>query len=598
MKLTEIDFFYNTPFNDFQNFIHFKSDEERDSFFEGRYNMMSYIPPRRFNFVKDRLSLRTTLTTKQTYGLNYCRFRSEFDNNKWYYARVINTRYINDGVTVIDMVLDVVTTFLTGDFTKDIGLVQVQRMSLAGANLVKYKQWIMNNNDVLSFPKQYTRQFIEAWKHYYVVFTTSVSLLEDFGDEDNPKLKTSSGQTYDGIVSPVDLYCCKNQSDFTNLMNYLRDYPWISQNINNVAIIPSDVVDDNDLKRVSGAKMDGINSAQVYQFKQNGKTRSFTMNGISLPKENFDEYFNFDDFVPFWALRQEYANIELNAWNGQQVTLAPCFLPDDGLKMIAQSTFGYHNEIRCFPDRYKDDGENSINGLYRGTYANQAIIFNVFDDIPVLVDNYKLGKAQTAHQRALNNDRQISNRISDVMNPNKSLQDRFFNAVSLTTSVWGGGVLGTAKNALGQFTSEWEYYRDQNAKFADLAINAPSVSSQNNSQSFNMSKGIFGVTVRFASIGTENMERVLTYYNTFGFDFAGQLLKLQEPDKLPMLTYYQFSGNWVLPNVPPQFMEQLKIECQNGIKLWKNKNIDNPFTQNTRYNMESYNDIYGDNNGL
>ena len=49
----------------------------------------------------------------------------------------------------------------------------------------------------------------------------------------------------------------------------------------------------------------------------------------------------------------------------------------------------------------------------------------VFDDIPVLVDNYKLGKAQTAHQRALNNDRQISSRISDVMNPNKSLQDRF-----------------------------------------------------------------------------------------------------------------------------------------------------------------------------
>lgn len=254
--------------------------------------------------------------------------------------------------------------------------------------------------------------------------------------------------------------------------------------------------------------------------------------------------------------------------------------------MIAQSTFGYHNEIRCFPDQYKDDGENSINGLYRGTYINQGITFDVFDDIPVLVDNYKLGKAQTAHQRALNNDRQISSRISDVLNPNKSLQDRFFNAVSLTTSLAGGGVLGVAKNALGQFTSEWEYYRDQNAKFADMAISAPSVGSQNNSQSFNMSKGIFGVTVRFASIGAENMERVLTYYNTFGFDFSGQLLHLEKPDSLPMLNYYQFAGNWVLPGVPPQFMEQLKVQCQNGIKLWKNNGTDNPFTQNTRFNME------------
>jgi len=444
----------------------------------------------------------------------------------------------------------------------------------------------MNNNDVLSFPKQYTHQLIEAWKDYFVVFTTSVSLKEDFGDEDNPKLKTSSGQTYDGIVSPVDLYCCKSQSDFTNLMSYLKDYPWISQNINNVAIVPAEVVDEKDLKKVSNAKMDGINSANVYQFKQNGKTRSFQMNGITVPAENFDEYFNFDDGVPDWAYRVEYTNIELNAWNGQQVTLAPCFLPKEGLQMIAQSTFGYHNEIRCFPNRYKDDGENSINGLYRGTYANQAIIFDVFDDIPVLVDNYKLGKAQTAHQRALNNDRQISSRISDVMNPNKSLQDRFFNAVALTTSVWGGGIIGTAKNALGQFTSEWEYYRDQNAKFADMAISAPSVGSQNNSQSFNMSKGIFGVTVRFASIGTENMDRVLTYYNTFGFDFSGQLLKLEKPDTLPMLNYYQFSGNWVLNDVPSQFMEQLKVECQNGIKLWKANSMNNPFRQNTRYNME------------
>lgn len=586
MKLTEIDFFYNTPFNDFQNFIHFKTDKERDDFFTGRYNMKVYEPARRFNFVKDRLELRTRLTTLETYGLNYLRFRSMFDNDRWYYARVMNVRYINDGVTALDLVLDVVTTFMQGDFTKDLGLVQVQRMSLAKNHIYKWRKWLMTNNDVLSFPKSYTRQFIEAWKNYFVVFTTSVSLLDDFGTEDDPKLKTSVGQTYDGIVSPVDLYCCKSQDDFTSLMKYLKDYPWISQNINNVAIIPSEVVDEKDLVKVKDAKQDGINSANIYQFKNKGKTRSFVMNNITLPKENFDEYFNFDDSIPFWALRQEYANIELNAWNGQQVALAPIFLPDYGLKMIAQSTFGYHNEIRCFPDQYKDDGENSINGLYRGTYINQGITFDVFDDIPVLVDNYKLGKAQTAHQRALNNDRQISSRISDVLNPNKSLQDRFFNAVSLTTSLAGGGVLGVAKNALGQFTSEWEYYRDQNAKFADMAISAPSVGSQNNSQSFNMSKGIFGVTVRFASIGTENMERVLTYYNTFGFDFSGQLLHLEKPDTLPMLNYYQFAGNWILPGVPPQFMEQLKVQCQNGIKLWKNNGTDNPFTQNTRFNME------------
>lgn len=261
--------------------------------------MKVYEPARRFNFVKDRLELRTRLTTLETYGLNYLRFRSMFDNDRWYYARVMNVRYINNGVTALDLVLDVVTTFMQGDFTKDLGLVQVQRMSLAKNHIYKWRKWLMTNNDVLSFPKSYTRQFIEAWKNYFVVFTTSVSLLDDFGTEDDPKLKTSVGQTYDGIVSPVDLYCCKSQDDFTSLMKYLKDYPWISQNINNVAIIPSEVVDEKDLVKVKDAKQDGINSANIYQFKNKGKTRSFVMNNITLPKENFDEYFNFDDSIPF-----------------------------------------------------------------------------------------------------------------------------------------------------------------------------------------------------------------------------------------------------------------------------------------------------------
>lgn len=589
MKLTEIDFFYNTPFVDFQNFIHFKDNATRDKFFTGRYRMKSWDAPRRFNFVKDRLVLNTRLSTMETYGLNYLRFRSMFDDDKWYYARVMQTEYINDGVTRLYLVLDVVTTFMQGDFTKSIGNVQVQRMSITNNTFRKYKTWIMTNSDVLSFPKQYTHQLIESWKSFYVVFTSSVSLLQSFGDSDNPKLKTSTGQTYDGIVSPVDLYLCKSQSDFTNLMKYLKDYPWISQNINNVAIIPSEIVDDKDLQKISNASESGINSANVYTFKNGGKTQSFKLNSVSVPKSRFNEFFNYDDGVPEWAMREEYTNIEVDSWSGQQISLAPAFLPSDGLSIIAQSTFGYHNEIRVFPDRYKDDGENSIKGLYRGTYANQAIIFSVFDDIPVLIDNYKLGKAQTAHQRALNNDRQISSRINDVFNPRKSLQDRFFNAVSLTAGVAGGGILGTAKNALSQFTSEWEYYRDQNAKFADMAINAPSVGSQNNSQSFNMSKGIFGVTVKFSSIGTENMDRVVTYHNTFGFDFGGQMIKLEKPDSLPMLNYYQFSGNWFLDDVPPQFMQQLKVQCENGIKLWKNNWTDNPFKQDTRYNLEGLN---------
>lgn len=575
MKLTEFEFFYNTPFTDFQNFIHFTSNEERDEFFTNHYDKIQYTPPRRWNFVKDRLEISTRLTTEQTYGLNYARFRNQYDGDKWYYAYIHSSEYVSDGVTKLQLILDPVTTFMQGNFTSSIGRVEVKRMSVTHETFNKYKDYLMTNGDVLSFPKRYTSQAIEKWREFYVVFTCSVSLYKKFGTEQNPTLKTSTGQEYDRIVSPVDLYLVKSQSDFTNLMKKLQDYPWIAQNISNVAIIPGEAVDNDDLSIITGAEQDFVNNAGIYKFKNQGKTASFELESLRVPKSEFNSKFKFDDNVPEWALREEYSNIELDTWNGQTITLAPNMLPNQGLEMICQCMFGYHNEMRIFPNQYKDDNSNSINGLYRGTYANNAIIFSQFDDIPVLIDNYKLGKAQNAHQRELANSRTITGRAQTVLDNRASLQDRFFNALALTTGLMGG----IAKNAASQFTSEYEYYRDQNAKFADMAISAPTVGQQNNSQSFNIAKNIFGVTVKFSSIGKQNMRQVLRYYNTFGFDFGGQMVTLDPPDSLPIMNYYQFGGNWVLPNVPSQFMEQLKVQCENGIKLWKNNGQTNPFKQ-------------------
>ena len=64
--------------------------------------------------------------------------------------------------------------------------------------------------------------------------------------------------------------------------------------------------------------------------------------------------------------REEYGNITLTDWSGQTVNYNPAFLPSDGLQVYGQSTFGYHNEIRVFADKYQSDSqENSIDGLWR-----------------------------------------------------------------------------------------------------------------------------------------------------------------------------------------------------------------------------------------
>lgn len=579
MKLTTIEFFKNTPFTDFQNYIHFTSDQERDNFFaSGKYAVVSKST--NFNMVKDRLMIRVQMSTIETYGVNYCRWYNDFDQ-RYYYAYVMTSEYVNYDTIEFGLVLDLITTFCQGNFAKYINNPYVFRQSLTTATWNQYKNWLSTNSDTLVFPKTYTYQKVQRWLRYYVIFTCSVDLKSDFGDEDNPKLVTSDGQTYDGIVSPVNLYCAKAQGDFTALMNKLKDYPWIAQNIKNVAIVPAAVVDDDDLTEITGAKNDGVNASHICTFKNNGKTKTVDLDGLRMEKDILKQNFDFDTDIPDWVMREQYANIEMDDWAGQSVSLDPAFLPVSGLRIVAQAMFGYHNEIRVIPDQYKSsDSEPSVSGLYRGSYANSGIIFKVFDDIPVLVDNYKLSYASTAHQRQLANSRTITGRIDQITNPNTSLQDKFYNAVSLTTGLAGG----VASHALSQFNDEYEYYRTQKAELADKAISAPSVGEQNNSQSFNMSAGIFGVTLKFSSIGTY-VHQVIRYHNTFGFDFGGQLADIESIYSMPKMNFLKVDGNLTIPDMPAQFVQQLKATLQNGVKLWHNNGMANPFIQRLDDNM-------------
>lgn len=575
MKLAEIQLFKNTPFTDLVNTIHFKNDSERDSFFDNHYEKLTF--QNKFDMIKDRLTIQSPLTPIQTYGVNYARFRSEYDNDKWYYCFVTNCEYVNDRVMNIYLLVDTVMTFLQGDFTPFLSNVQVLRQSLNMQSFSSYKDYLLTNTDVLRFPKRYKYQSLQAWREQCVIFTSSVSLASNFGTEDDPKLRTSSGQTYDSVVSPVDLYLCATQGVFSNIMEVLSDYPWIIQNINNVAIVPADMVDNSDFEQFQSEHTKALNQIGFYTLKNNGKTKTQKLEKISASLSDINERL-FGGEVPPFIKREEYGNITLTDWSGQTVEYNPAFLPSDGLQIYGQSTFGYHNEIRVFADRYQSDNENSVDGLWRGAYTMNGLIFNQFDDIPVLVDNYKLSYAQSAHQRALANSKTLSGRINQITSPNTSVKDKLYNAVALTTSMYSKSPLGVATNAVGMMSNEYEFYRQQKAELEDKAISAPTVSSQNNSQVFNIAKGIYGVTVKYQSISENDIQQVIKYHALFGFDFK-QVVPVEKVDSCKKCNFLQCTGNFSLKNVPSVFLPQLKATLENGIRFWKNNNTDNPFGQ-------------------
>src|SRR5699024_12518169 len=104
-----------------------------------------------------------------------------------------------------------------------------------------------------------------------VLIVSSVDLLSDFCSEDNPTIKTSSGRVFDKITSPLNLYAFDIE-DFQKLMNALSKYPWISQNIKNMSLIPK-IFMENNLKIITFSSKDTLKDVD-YLYQVSGLNTS------------------------------------------------------------------------------------------------------------------------------------------------------------------------------------------------------------------------------------------------------------------------------------------------------------------------------------
>src|SRR5690606_15350104 len=134
MKQTNFRFFRNTPLIDFQNTIHFKNNSERDAFFleGGHYSELS-IQNVDFNFVRDRSTIDLPVSYDSMRGVNYCTFKSDFEQIR-YYAYVVSYEYIgsyNGQDTVrVYLLVDGIMTYTQGFALESLPNLSIQRQHL------------------------------------------------------------------------------------------------------------------------------------------------------------------------------------------------------------------------------------------------------------------------------------------------------------------------------------------------------------------------------------------------------------------------------------------------------------------------------------
>ena len=572
MKKTNFRFFKNTPLIDFQNTIHFSSNSERDNFFlNGNHYPELNVKNQDFNFIRDRSSIVIDVSYNDMQGVNYCTFKSDFESTR-YYAYVINYEYLNDDAIRVNLLIDGIMTYTQGTVLQQLPNLDISRQHLSVANYNNRIFELKNNGDVLkTHTKSYFKNDEILFDELIVLITSSVDLRGKFGSQDDPQMRTSKGKKFDKVTSPLNLYAC-DIDDFNELMDELSDYPWIAQNIKSMSLIPRLFMDDN-LRKINFASGDSLSGVDylhdVVGLKTNKNSLMNELKDVSYNINEAMQMFGLDPIQDKHLFRNEYTTSEVYNYSGGQLFIDNGQLNEDaGLSYYIDIITGHHNEMKLFVDRYR-----VARGFLQGSYVNDALVYDTFDDVPMLIDTFGLSMAKNANQRALAESKLVSNRIGNVMNPGADTKDRFFDAVSLATNF-------SPSNLFGKFTDEHDYYRQQQAEQMDMALETPSISQQTNGNSFNIANDMFGIHFKYSKPTDSEMRKIKKYYKLFGFQTEDKGEKLNPVNTMSICNYVQFSGTWTIPGADVSIAEMMKAQFQNGVRLWHNNGTANPMSQN------------------
>lgn len=568
MKLTTFKLFKNTMFVDMQNTLHFNSNAERDNWFDSHFTGSDCIEfPNRFNYRYDRGTVKVPKDMESLQGFNYCRFIDGWDG-KAYYAYIVKTTYLNDKTTQLDLVIDVVMTYTQGSVLENLQNVEVIRQHLPMQEIIKREEFLRNNNDVITTktmmftdPKPFTTNNTNGVNFLNVMYIiqSAVKLDGDFGSEDKPKMQTSSGGTYDDVTSPVNLYLV-TAGELETLLTELADYPWITQNFKTIVKVPTIFFDLNSLKKIT---CKGIN---LYVLGNNNCSIELNL-PFDLTKSKIKEVLGLKQFEDY-LVRDNVINIYLTDYRGNQLNFETGKIKDRNT-LLATSVFGAFNEISVYSAEY---GERDTIHSGQGFYRDNQMSITTFDNVPVMVNNYILNKANTAYSRQLENSKTISGRVQEITDPKNSVKDRLFNAISVYSNVFSGGLASAPAKGAGLYADEYEYYRTQKAQMNQWKISPPTVSEGSYSNASLSKRGDWGIWLKVSTINNEELNSLRRYYGSFGHEAMSSDNQIYNVNSMSKANWVQFKGNYWINNIDRELLDQLKTLFEGGVRLWHNYN--------------------------
>lgn len=246
----------------------------------------------------------------------------------------------------------------------------------------------------------------------YVVISTMASLTSDWGTESNPNLKTATGSLVDMIPQGCETYVLSAEN-FLMLMSALRPYPWISQCINNITLLPASLIDP----LIENAKERGYKPGTVHNVElwtaslvltsawKGGQIKSTFRDWRGQLKNGYGDYSRYKKF-----LTSQYSVIEITTYTGGEIILRPeCLSEGDDIVIDYISALSPPNmRVVIYPENYNGTGTyqfgfmqgwEEIASIIGGEGLDMAIVLDNWPQVSLVNNMYQYYLASTVHQR-------------------------------------------------------------------------------------------------------------------------------------------------------------------------------------------------------
>src|SRR5699024_7591579 len=144
-------------------------------FLEGGHYDELEIGDVNFNYIRDKSSIKLKVSYEQMKGVNYCTFKSDFEDVR-YYAYVVDYLYLNDNAVEVHLLIDPIMTYTQGKVLNQIPNLSIERQHLTNATYNANLWELRNNSDVLN---------VNTKSYFYsdgVYFTKFIVLMQSSND--------------------------------------------------------------------------------------------------------------------------------------------------------------------------------------------------------------------------------------------------------------------------------------------------------------------------------------------------------------------------------------------------------------------------------